>query len=92
MFPLYCGAVLVVGNTWLGACWLYWRTEEELQWRSALQARALGVCNLGAFSRIGCLDNGSDYPICESPFTAGVALGRMITRCTADRIYSGISK
>ncbi|VEF11944.1 cytochrome D oxidase subunit B [Pseudomonas fluorescens] len=46
MFPLYCGAVLVVGYTWLGACWLYWRTEQELQWRSALQARALGFVTL----------------------------------------------
>ena len=41
MFPLYCGAVLVVGYTWLGACWLYWRTEEELQQRSARQAKVL---------------------------------------------------
>lgn len=41
-FPLFCGAVLVLGYTWLGACWLYWRTEQALQRRSALQARALG--------------------------------------------------
>ncbi|MBK5356061.1 cytochrome d ubiquinol oxidase subunit II [Pseudomonas sp. TH41] len=41
LFPLYCGAVLVVGYTWLGACWLYWRTEEELQRRARRQARAL---------------------------------------------------
>lgn len=41
MFPLFCGAVLVVGYTWLGACWLYWRTEDELQRRSAFQAKAL---------------------------------------------------
>ena len=41
VFPLYCGAVLVVGYTWLGACWLYWRTEEELQQRSARQAKVL---------------------------------------------------
>jgi cytochrome d ubiquinol oxidase subunit II len=41
MFPLYCGAVLVVGYTWLGACWLYWRAEEELQQRSARQAKVL---------------------------------------------------
>lgn len=43
MFPLFCGAVLVVGYTWLGACWLYWRTEDELQRRSALQAKVLAV-------------------------------------------------
>ncbi|MHC8299460.1 cytochrome d ubiquinol oxidase subunit II [Pseudomonas sp. ZS1P83] len=42
MFPLYCGAVLVVGYTWLGACWLYWRTVDDLHRRSLLQARFLG--------------------------------------------------
>lgn len=41
VFPLFCGAVLVVGYTWLGACWLYWRTEDDLQRRSAFQAKAL---------------------------------------------------
>jgi cytochrome bd-type quinol oxidase subunit 2 len=46
MFPLYCGAVLVVGYTWLGACWLYWRTEEELQRQSGRQARALAIVTL----------------------------------------------
>lgn len=43
VFPLFCGAVLVVGYTWLGACWLYWRTEDELQRRSAIQAKALAL-------------------------------------------------
>jgi len=47
MFPLYCGAVLVVGYTWLGACWLYWRTEEELQQRSARQAKVLASVTVG---------------------------------------------
>jgi cytochrome d ubiquinol oxidase subunit II len=46
MFPLYCGVVLVVGYTWLGACWLYWRTEEDLQRRSGRQARALAIVTL----------------------------------------------
>jgi cytochrome bd-type quinol oxidase subunit 2 len=46
MFPLYCGVVLVVGYTWLGACWLYWRTEEDLQRRSSRQARALAIVTL----------------------------------------------
>lgn len=46
LFPLYCGAVLVVGYTWLGAAWLYWRTEEHLQQRSARQARALAILTL----------------------------------------------
>lgn len=43
VFPLYCGAVLVVGYTWLGACWLYWRTVGDLQRRSGLQAKALAL-------------------------------------------------
>ncbi|TFB34634.1 cytochrome d ubiquinol oxidase subunit II [Pseudomonas sp. F01002] len=43
MFPLYCGAVLVVGYTWLGACWLYWRTQDDLQRRSSRQARTLAI-------------------------------------------------
>lgn len=43
VFPLFCGAVLVVGYTWLGACWLYWRTEDELQRRSAFQAKVLAL-------------------------------------------------
>lgn len=42
IFPLYCGAVLVVGYTWLGACWLYWRTVGDLNRRSSRQARVLG--------------------------------------------------
>lgn len=46
LFPLYCGVVLVSGYTWLGACWLYWRTVEDLQRRSALQARALAIVTL----------------------------------------------
>lgn len=41
-FPLYCGAVLVVGYTWLGVCWLYWRTSGDLQQRSIRLARVLG--------------------------------------------------
>jgi len=43
VFPLFCGAVLVVGYTWLGACWLYWRTVDEIQSRSKLQAKILAT-------------------------------------------------
>jgi len=46
LFPLYCGAVLVLGYTWLGACWLYWRTEDDLQQRSRCQAKALAIVTL----------------------------------------------
>ncbi|KAB0496484.1 cytochrome d ubiquinol oxidase subunit II [Pseudomonas vancouverensis] len=43
LFPLFCGAVLIVGYMWLGACWLYWRTVDELQRRSRLQAKVLAA-------------------------------------------------
>jgi cytochrome d ubiquinol oxidase subunit II len=45
-FPLFCGGVLVVGYTWLGASWLYWRTEGELRQRSLRQARVLAAMTL----------------------------------------------
>jgi cytochrome bd-type quinol oxidase subunit 2 len=50
LFPLYCGVVLVVGYTWLGACWLYWRTEDALQQRSGRQARTLAIVTLALLS------------------------------------------
>lgn len=40
-FPLFCALGLVVGYLWLGACWLYWRTEGALQVRAGQQARLL---------------------------------------------------
>lgn len=46
LFPLYCGAVLVVGYMWLGACWLYWRTVDDLQRRSGRQTRVLAIVTL----------------------------------------------
>ncbi|SEI43612.1 cytochrome d ubiquinol oxidase subunit II [Pseudomonas sp. NFR16] len=42
-FTLYCSGVLVVGYAWLGACWLYWRTDSALQQTSRWQARCLSV-------------------------------------------------
>lgn len=45
-FPLFCGAVLVIGYTWLGASWLYWRTEGDLQRRSRRQTQGLSVLTL----------------------------------------------
>ncbi|MFJ5296698.1 cytochrome d ubiquinol oxidase subunit II [Pseudomonas sp. NPDC088368] len=42
-FALYCSVVLVVGYAWLGACWLYWRTESALQQTSRWQAQILAV-------------------------------------------------
>ncbi|MCJ8207158.1 cytochrome d ubiquinol oxidase subunit II [Pseudomonas sp. RGM2987] len=45
-FALYCAGVLVVGYAWLGACWLYWRTETALQQTSRRQAQLLSVATL----------------------------------------------
>ncbi|WP_375123525.1 cytochrome d ubiquinol oxidase subunit II [Pseudomonas sp. LW8] len=42
-FPVFCGLVLVLGYVWLGTCWLYWRTLDELQQHSARQARVLAL-------------------------------------------------
>ncbi|WP_238350013.1 cytochrome d ubiquinol oxidase subunit II [Pseudomonas sp. SWRI111] len=42
-FPLFCGLLLVLGYVWLGTCWLYWRTLDELQRRAARQARGLAL-------------------------------------------------
>jgi len=35
--------VLVLGYVWLGTCWLYWRTLDELQQHSAREARVLSL-------------------------------------------------
>ena len=42
-FPVFCGLLLVLGYVWLGTCWLYWRTLDELQQHSARQARVLSL-------------------------------------------------
>lgn len=42
-FPVFCGLVLVLGYVWLGTCWLYWRTLDELQQHSARKARVLAL-------------------------------------------------
>jgi cytochrome d ubiquinol oxidase subunit II len=42
-FTLLCGVAVVVGYALLGACWLVWRTEGELQRRARWYAEALGV-------------------------------------------------
>jgi cytochrome d ubiquinol oxidase subunit II len=45
-FTVLCGIAVVVGYALLGACWLIWRTEGELQYRARKHARALGVATL----------------------------------------------
>lgn len=46
-FSLLCGVAVVVGYTLLGACWLVWRTEGELQEKSRLYAKKLALATLG---------------------------------------------
>ena len=41
------GVALVVGYGLLGACWLVWKTEGELQLRAGNLARMLGLATLG---------------------------------------------
>jgi len=46
-FSIFCGVSVVIGYALLGACWLVWRTEGELQARCRRQARLLGLATLG---------------------------------------------
>ena len=46
-FSLLCGVAVVVGYTLLGACWLVWRTEGELQAKNRLYAKRLALATLG---------------------------------------------
>jgi cytochrome d ubiquinol oxidase subunit II len=45
-FTLLCGIAVVVGYGLLGACWLIWRTDGDLQWRCRLRARRLAIATL----------------------------------------------
>ena len=45
-FTVFCGVALVVGYALLGATWLIWRTEGNLQDRFRRYARVLGVVTL----------------------------------------------
>jgi cytochrome d ubiquinol oxidase subunit II len=42
-FSLFCAVAVVIGYALLGACWLVWRTEGELQARARRTARPLAV-------------------------------------------------
>jgi cytochrome d ubiquinol oxidase subunit II len=42
-FSVFCAIAVVVGYTLLGACWLVWRTEGELQARARRMARPLAA-------------------------------------------------
>ena len=46
-FSLFTGIAVVTGYGLLGACWLVWKTERDLQDRVRALARRLGVATLG---------------------------------------------
>lgn len=46
-FSVFCGAGLVLSYALMGACWLIWRTEGEIQHRARRQACWLAVLTLG---------------------------------------------
>jgi cytochrome d ubiquinol oxidase subunit II len=46
MFTILCGVAVVVGYGLLGACWLIWRTEGEMQNRARRYAEVLGFVTL----------------------------------------------
>jgi len=45
-FSLFCGGAVVIGYALLGACWLVWRTDGELQARARLYARPLAMITI----------------------------------------------
>ena len=51
-FSLLTAVALLVGYALLGACWLIWKTEGELQVRLRRHARALGVATLGLIGAV----------------------------------------
>jgi len=46
VFTILCGVAVVLGYGLLGACWLIWRTEGEMQNRARRYAEALGFVTL----------------------------------------------
>lgn len=42
-FSLFCGGAVVIGYALLGACWLVWRTEGDLQARARRYAKPLAI-------------------------------------------------
>ena len=51
-FTALCGVAVVVGYALLGATWLIWRTEGELQARCRRQAGVLGIATLGMIGAV----------------------------------------
>ena len=62
-FSLFTGLSLVVGYGLLGACWLIWKTEGDLQARARRLARMLGFATQGCIAIVSLV-----MPFLNEPF------------------------
>ncbi len=53
-FTVLCGVATVLGYALLGACWLVWRTEGDLQRRCRRHASVLGALTLAMIVAVSC--------------------------------------
>lgn len=51
-FSLLCGVAVVCGYGMLGACWLVWKTEGDLQQRARTRAMILGAATLAGIGAV----------------------------------------
>jgi cytochrome d ubiquinol oxidase subunit II len=59
-FSLLCGAALVLGYALLGACWLNWKTADDLQRQAVAYARRFGILLLIAIGAVSLATLGLD--------------------------------
>ncbi len=82
-FSLLTAAALVVGYALLGACWLIWKTEGELQVRLRRHARWLGLATLGLIGAVSLAMLFLSLPFRErwltAPYVYGAALVPLAT-------------
>ena len=62
-YSLFTGVALVVGYGLLGACWLIWKTEGDLQARARRLARLLGIATLACIALVSLI-----MPFLNEPF------------------------
>jgi cytochrome d ubiquinol oxidase subunit II len=62
-YSLFTGVALVVGYGLLGACWLIWKTEGQLQLRARHLARVLGIATLACIGLVSLV-----MPFLHEPF------------------------
>lgn len=77
-FPLLCAAALIAGYLWLGACWLYWRSDATLHVRSRRHAAWLAMLAmiglLAVLVGTGNLDERYAQRLMQTPVAAGGTL------------------